>query len=73
MGHQALVGKLVTLAQLRPRARGQLRALLETAAPTRSRLERDLRRLLRDHGLPQPISTGIVEGYEVDLHWPSTA
>ena len=27
-------------------------------------------RLLREHGLPQPISNGIVEGYEVDLHWP---
>jgi very-short-patch-repair endonuclease len=67
---EALVRKLVTLEELLPRARGQLRALLETAAPTRSRLERDLRRLLRDHGLPQPISNGIVEGYEVDLHWP---
>ena len=29
-----------------------------------------LRRLLRQHGLPQPISNGIVCGYEVDLHWP---
>jgi very-short-patch-repair endonuclease len=67
---EALVRKLVTLEELRPRARGQLRALLETAAPTRSRLERDLRRLLRRHHLPQPISNGIVEGYEVDLHWP---
>jgi len=29
-----------------------------------------MRRLLRDHGLPQPISNGIVCGHEVDLHWP---
>jgi very-short-patch-repair endonuclease len=29
-----------------------------------------LRRLLRELGLPQPVSNGIVEGYEVDLHWP---
>ena len=40
------------------------------AAPTRSRLERDFRRLLHEHGLPQPISNGFVYGYEVDLHWP---
>jgi very-short-patch-repair endonuclease len=33
-------------------------------------VERDLRRLLRQHGLPQPISNGFVCGYEVDLHWP---
>jgi very-short-patch-repair endonuclease len=29
-----------------------------------------VRRLLRAHELPQPVSNGIVEGYEVDLHWP---
>ena len=67
---EALVRKLVTLEDLQPRATGKLRRLLETAAPTKSKLERDLRRLLRDHGLPRPISNGIVEGYEVDLHWP---
>ena len=67
---EALVRKLVTLEDLEPRATGNLKRLLDTAAPTRSRLERDLRRLLRDHGLPQPVSNGIVEGYEVDLHWP---
>ncbi len=67
---EALVRKLVTLEDLEPRATGKLRRLLTTAAPTRSKLERDLRRLLRKHGLPQPISNGFVEGYEVDLHWP---
>ncbi len=67
---EALVRKLVRLEDLQARATGSLRRLLDTAAPTRSRLERRLRRLLREHGLPQPISNGIVEGYEVDLHWP---
>ncbi len=67
---EALVRKLVTVESLQPRATGNLRRLLTTAAPTRSKLERDLRRLLREHGLPQPISNGFVEGYEVDLHWP---
>jgi very-short-patch-repair endonuclease len=67
---EALVRRLVTLDDLRPRATGRLRALLSTAAPTRSKLERDLRGLLRGQGLPQPVSNGIVEGYEVDLHWP---
>ena len=66
----ALVRKLVTLEDLRPRARGNLRALLGTAAPTRSRLERRFRALLREYGLPQPTSNGFVEGMEVDLHWP---
>jgi very-short-patch-repair endonuclease len=67
---EALVRRLVTVEALQPRATGKLNRLLETAAPTRSRLERDLRTLLREHGLPQPISNGIVCGYEVDLHWP---
>src|SRR5215218_2431293 len=57
---EALVRKLVTLEALAPRATGNLKRLLETAAPTKSRLERDLRRLLRQHGLPQPISNGFV-------------
>jgi very-short-patch-repair endonuclease len=67
---EALVRKLVTIEALQPRATGDLAKLVDTAAPTRSKLERDLRRLLREHGLPQPISNGFVCGYEVDLHWP---
>jgi very-short-patch-repair endonuclease len=67
---EALVRKLVTLEELQPRATGRLKRLLATAAPTKSKLERDLRRLLRQHGLPQPISNGFVCGYEVDLYWP---
>jgi very-short-patch-repair endonuclease len=67
---EALVRKLVTIEALQPRATGDLAKLIGTAAPTRSKLERDLRRLLRQHGLPQPISNGFICGYEVDLHWP---
>jgi very-short-patch-repair endonuclease len=67
---EALVRRLVTLEDLQARATGNLRKLLTSAAPTRSRLERRLRKLLHEHGLPQPISNGFVHGYEVDLHWP---
>jgi very-short-patch-repair endonuclease len=67
---EALVRKLVRLGDLEPRATGNLKRLLTTAAATRSKLERDLRRILHLHGLPQPISNGFVHGYEVDLHWP---
>jgi len=66
----ALVRRLVALEDVRARARGKLRKLVGTAAPTRSKLERDFRALLREHGLPQPTSNGFVEGIEVDLHWP---
>ena len=45
---------------------GRLKHLLATAAPRKSKLERDLRRLLHEHGLPQPISNGFVCGYEGD-------
>jgi len=67
---EALVRRLVALEDVRARARGKLRKLVGTAAPTRSKLERDFRALLREHGLPQPTSNGFVEGIEVDLHWP---
>ena len=62
--------KLVRLEDVQARATGRLRELLVTAAPTKSRLERDLRRILHEHHLPQPISNGFVCGFEVDLHWP---
>ena len=67
---EALVRKLVRLEDVQARATGRLRELLTTAAPTKSRLERALRKILHEHGLPQPISNGFVCGYEVDLHWP---
>ncbi len=67
---EALVRKLVRLEDVQARATGRLRELLVTAAPTKSRLERALRKILHEHHLPQPISNGFVCGYEVDLHWP---
>ena len=67
---EALVRRLVRLEAIQARATGNLATLVSTAAPTRSRLERDFRRLLREHGLPQPVSNGFVCGHEVDLHWP---
>ena len=67
---EALVRKLVRLEDVQARATGRLSELLVTAAPTKSRLERALRKTLHEHGLPQPVSNGFVCGYEVDLHWP---
>ena len=67
---EALVRKLVRLEDVQARATGRLRELLTSAAPTKSRLERALRGILHEHGLPQPTSNGFVCGYEVDLHWP---
>ena len=67
---EALVRKLVRLEDVQARATGNLARLARTAAPTRSRLERAFRKLLQEHGLPQPTSNGFVCGYEVDLHWP---
>lgn len=40
-------------------------------AVTKSKYERDLRRLCRDAELPQPTSNMMVEGKEVDLCWPA--
>ena len=67
---EALLRKLDTLEAVQARARGRLRKLVPIAAPTRSMLERDFRKLLQEYGLPQPASNGLVEGIEVDLHWP---
>jgi hypothetical protein len=67
---EALVRRLVRLEDVRARAGGPLAKLVPSAAPTRSKLERRFRALLHEHGLPQPISNGFVEGLEVDLHWP---
>ena len=37
----------------------------------RSELERRFFELVRDAGLPLPIVNGLVEGHEVDFHWPA--
>jgi very-short-patch-repair endonuclease len=52
---------------------GAVRALLARdggAVLTRSAGERRLRALLRQAGLPQPISNEFLHGFEVDLYWP---
>ncbi|MCW3067331.1 MAG: hypothetical protein JWN32_4503 [Solirubrobacterales bacterium] len=43
-----------------------------TDAPTnvRSDFERRVLALVRKHGLPEPITNGLVCGHEVDFHWP---
>ncbi len=40
------------------------------SAGTRSRLERRFRRLVVGAGLPEPVLTTIVNGFEVDAYWP---
>jgi very-short-patch-repair endonuclease len=50
-----------------------VRALIQRdggAVMTRSGGERKLRELLREAGLPQPISNAMVHGFEADLYWP---
>jgi very-short-patch-repair endonuclease len=69
---------LIDLDAFLKRSRGfrgvaRLRAGLEDFRPggfTRSRLERRFRRLVRDAGLPKPVTNLFVEGYELDVYWP---
>ena len=68
---EALVRKLVTdRGRSEARATGKLAKLDEHGGADAARAWSATRRLLREHGLPQPISNGFVCGYEVDLHWP---
>ena len=57
------------------RGTGVLRDLLAEVQDdppiTRSELERLLLDLLRKAGLPPPVVNGLVEGHEVDFHWPT--
>jgi len=57
------------------RGAGTLRRILaefvDELAPTRSELERRFLDLVRDAGLPMPITNAIVCGHEVDFHWPA--
>jgi len=71
-----LIGR-AKLQELLERARGRrgvgaLRAIVEAEKSgfTRSKAERLLRRLIRDAGLPQPLSNTRVAGFEVDILWP---
>jgi very-short-patch-repair endonuclease len=55
------------------RGTGRLRRLLadiDEPPPTRSELERRFLSLVQNASLPNPITNGLVNGYEVDFHWP---
>jgi predicted transcriptional regulator of viral defense system len=53
-----------------------LRAVIAAIDPqtrrTRSDLEADFLALCLRYGIPRPVVNGMVEGYEVDMHWPGT-
>jgi hypothetical protein len=65
---------LRAFCDLRPRAPGskRLRALLDpdTFRLSDSELERLFRPIAIAAGLPQPLTKAMVNGYEVDFHWP---
>jgi very-short-patch-repair endonuclease len=68
-------GELTALLSLHRHRRGiaPLRALLERHEEpkrTRSKAERRLLELIREHGLPEPQTNAMVAGHEVDLYWP---
>jgi very-short-patch-repair endonuclease len=71
--NEALVLRLTTNQEVRRHAarRPALRAVVEDSpGMTRSRMERELRALIKLAGLPAPQSNVTVAGYEVDLYWP---
>jgi very-short-patch-repair endonuclease len=72
--NEALVLRLVTHQEVR-RLGARSRALRELVddAPgmTRSRMERELRALIEQAGLPAPQTNVEVAGYEVDMYWPT--
>ena len=53
------------------RGAGRVNRLLGSGVRTRSKLERALRRLCREAGLPQPLINEEVLGYECDAVWPA--
>jgi very-short-patch-repair endonuclease len=72
--NEALVLGLVTNQEVRAFAgrRPALRAIVEDdPGMTRSKMERALRALIKQAGLPAPQSNVKVHGYEVDLYWPA--
>ena len=71
--NEALVLNLVTHQEVRALVHRSpaLRAIVEEVpGMTRSKMERALRALVEDAGLPAPRSNVLVHGYEVDLYWP---
>ena len=72
--NEALVLKLVTNQEVRAYAARSpaLRDIVEeTPGMTRSRMERKLRALIKQAGLPAPLSNVRVHGHEVDMYWPA--
>jgi len=72
--NEALVLRLVTHQEVRARATRSpaLRELVDDPpGMTRSRMERELRALVGQAGLPAPRSNVEVHGHEVDLYWPA--
>lgn len=72
--NEALVLKLVTHQEVRALAARSkaLRDLVEDPpGMTRSRMERALRALVKEAGLPAPHSNVHVHGHEVDMYWPA--
>lgn len=71
--NEALVLNLVTHQEVRALVHRSpaLHAIVEEVpGMTRSKMERALRALIEEAGLPAPHSNVVVHGYEVDLYWP---
>ena len=72
--NEALVLNLVTHQEVSALVHRSpaLRAIVEEApGMTRSKMERELRALVEQAGLPAPQSNVHVHGHEVDLYWPA--
>lgn len=72
--NEALVLNLITHQEVRALVHRSpaLRAIVEEVpGMTRSRMERKLRALVEEAGLPAPRSNVHVHGHEVDLYWPA--
>jgi hypothetical protein len=68
----AAIDELLARERGRPGA-ARLSRALQVYAPepaTRSQLEADFLTLVAAHGLPRPLVNQIIEGLEVDAHWP---
>ena len=72
--NEALVLNLVTHQEVRAfaaRSRALRDLVEEVPGMTRSRMERALRALIKQAGLPAPQSNVKVHGHEVDMYWPA--
>jgi very-short-patch-repair endonuclease len=72
--NEALVLRLVTHQEVRAIAARSpaLRAIVEDLpGMTRSKMERALRALIKQAGLPAPQTNVRVQGHEVDMYWPA--